>query len=107
MIASLSVPLHSGTGAGEATSRRPSATSSPISAWVIDFAMLHEISVVSASTACSGSKTLAGFVPYCSATTAPRCITTTASEMPSSVGRVKNPSTCASTLRVITESRYP
>ena len=49
MIASFSVPAHSGTGAGsvevEARRRRRGC---PTAAWTIDLAMLHEISGVSA-----------------------------------------------------------
>ena len=40
---------HRGTGAGAWTSSRPSRTSSPTSAWVMLFAIDHEINVVAAS----------------------------------------------------------
>ena len=50
MIAAFSVPAHSGTGAASAGSIRPSPTSMPTAAWVIDLAMLHEISGVAAVT---------------------------------------------------------
>ena len=48
MIDACSVSTHSGTAAGASTSMRPSTTSSPTAACVIDFAMLHEISGESA-----------------------------------------------------------
>ena len=64
MIASFSVPAHSGTGAGSAGSRRPSPTSSPTAAWAIDLAMLHEISGVAAVTgSASGWNRLGGRTP--------------------------------------------
>ena len=71
-------------------------TSSPTAAWVIDFAMLHEISVDSAVSCSSASKSFAGFTPYRSATTSPRWTTTIASDMPSSAGRPKIASRCCS-----------
>ncbi len=54
MIASFSVPAHSGTGAGSAGSSAPSPTTMPSAAWTIDFAVLHEISGLAAVTG-SGS----------------------------------------------------
>ncbi len=64
MIDSFSVPAHSGTGAGSAGSSRPSPTRIPRAAWVIDLAMLQEISGVSAVTGISsGWKRFAGRRP--------------------------------------------
>ena len=64
MIASFSVPFHSGTGAGSSGSMRPSPTRMPRAAWVIDLATLHEISGVSAVIgAGSVSNRLAGRAP--------------------------------------------
>ena len=64
MIASLSVPCHSGTGAGSSGRTRPSSTSRASAAWAIDLAMLHEISGVAASTgAGSATNRFAGCVP--------------------------------------------
>ena len=63
MITSFGVPFHSGTDAGASISMLPSATRMPIAAWVIDFAMLHEMSVESASSSTAGWKSFAGWVP--------------------------------------------
>ena len=50
VMACFSVPFHDGTGAGAEGSSRPSPTRMPTAAWVMLLAMLHEMSVVSAST---------------------------------------------------------
>ena len=63
MIPAFSVPSHSGTGAGAAGSSTPSPTRIPTAAWVMLLAMLHEINVESASSGCSGWKSLAGWTP--------------------------------------------
>ena len=63
VIDAFSVPSQSGTGAGASRSSAPSATSNPTAAWVIDLAMLHELSVDSASIAISGWNAFAGCVP--------------------------------------------
>jgi hypothetical protein len=63
VMSALSVPSHSGTAAGAATSTRPSATSNPSAAWVIDFAIDQLVSVVSAVTTNSGWKRFSGCTP--------------------------------------------
>ncbi len=62
-MSALGVPAHSGTGAGASRSSSPSPTNMPTAAWVIDFAMLHEVNVVDAEISISGWKMLAGWVP--------------------------------------------
>ena len=60
---SLSVPTQAGTGAGAAGSMAPSLTSTPTAAWVMLFAVLHEIRRVSASIGPPGPNAVSGAVP--------------------------------------------
>ena len=60
MIASFGVPSHPATAAGRSSSSRPSPTRMPTAAWVMLFAMLHDVNVVSAVTGPPGPKIVSG-----------------------------------------------
>ena len=68
VMAARASPAHCGTGAGASSVSHPRRTHSPTSAWVTLLAIDHETSAVPGPAV----------GPYASATSAPRCTTTSA-----------------------------
>ena len=75
MMTSFGVPSQPATAAGRSSSSRPSPTRMPTTACVMLFAMLHEVSVVSAVTGPPGPKIVSGCTPYRSKAMSPRRMT--------------------------------